>query len=321
MNFDKLKKVLEEKRSFVLVCHIDPDGDAIGSLSALAEALESLDKVVYRVCKDHIPDIFNFLANSSLIQSHWPEPPVIGFDAIILLDNGDFRRTGFTEEILSAKNRNIPIINIDHHPKNDLWRVANINCADDSVSSTCEILYDILTDFGYEINNSIATSLLAGIFYDTGSFQHQNTTQKVLEITSELLKKGAKLKTISQKMVNARSLALFKLWGIALRRLTVNAQYGISYSILTQKDLKETDATEEEISGLVSLLNTNASSKAALLLYETGDGKIKGSLRTENDHLNLSKFAELLSGGGHRKAAGFTISGEMKENGTNWKIT
>ena len=331
MNFDKLKKVLEEKRSFVLVCHIDPDGDAIGSLSALAEVLESSDKVVYRVCKDHIPDIFNFLANSSLIQSHWPEPPAPraratsesmtgGFDAIILLDNGDFRRTGFTEEILSAKNRNIPIINIDHHPKNDLWRVANINCADDSVSSTCEILFNILTDFWYEINNSVATSLLAGIFYDTGSFQHQNTTQKVLEITSELLKKGAKLKTISQKMVNARSLALFKLWGIALRRLTVNSQYGISYSILTQKDLKETAATEEEISGLVSLLNTNASSKAALLLYETGDGKIKGDLRTENDHLNLSKFAELLSGGGHRKAAGFTITGGIEASDGKWRI-
>ncbi|MDO8444294.1 MAG: bifunctional oligoribonuclease/PAP phosphatase NrnA [bacterium] len=316
-SYSKLKTILEEKRSFVLVCHVDPDGDAVGSLAAFAEVLESRGKKVYRICKDPVPEIFNFLTGANLIENKWPRD----FDAVILLDNGDFRRTGFTEEILSAKKRNIPVINIDHHPKNDLWRVAKINCADDSVSSTCEILYGILTRLGYEINNSIATSLLTGIFYDTGSFQHANTTEKVLEITSELLKKGAKLKIISQKLVNARSMALFKLWGIALGRLNVNEKYEISYSILTQKDLEKTNATEEEIFGLVNLLSTNASSKVALLLYETGDGKIKGSLRTENDCLNLSKFAAFLNGGGHKKAAGFTISGEMKNDGAIWKIT
>lgn len=307
---------MSEKRSFVLVCHVDPDGDAIGSIAALSEVLESHGKKVSRICKDPVPEVFNFLANTNLIENKWPHD----FDAVILLDNGDFRRTGFTEEILSAKKRNIPVINIDHHPKNDLWRVAKINCADDSVSSTCEILYGILTSLGYEINNSIATSLLTGIFYDTGSFQHANTTEKVLEITSELLKKGAKLKIISQKLVNARSMALFKLWGIALGRLNVNEKYEISYSILTQKDLEKTNATEEEIFGLVNLLNTNASSKVALLLYEAADGRIKGSLRTENDAVNLTKLAEFLGGGGHKKAAGFTVEGSIKNDGANWKI-
>lgn len=316
MNYSKLKTILSEATSFVLVCHVDPDGDAIGSMAALGETLESQGKKVYRICKDLVPEVFNFLTGTNLIENKWPS----GFDAVILLDNGDFHRTGFTEEILLSKNKNIPIINIDHHPKNDIWRLAKVNCADDSVSSTCEILYDILASFSWEINNSVATALLTGIFYDTGSFQHANTTTKVLEITSELLKKGAKLKLISQKLVNARSMALFKLWGIALSRLSVNEKYRVSYSVLMQKDLEKTNATEDEIFGLVNLINTNADSKAALLLYETADGRIKGSLRTENDTVNLTKLAELLGGGGHKKAAGFTISGEIKSDGMSWKI-
>ncbi len=316
MNLTKLQKILAEKEGFVLVCHIDPDGDAIGSMMALAEILESQGKKVTRICKDPVPVFFNFLAGADLIKNVWKAD----FDAIILLDNGDFRRTGFQSEILAAKNKQIPIINIDHHPKNDLWRIAKINCVDDSASSTCEILAEILTGLGYEINNSIATSLLTGIFYDTGGFQHANTTPKVLEITSELLKKGAKLKIISQKLVSARSMALFKLWGIALSRLTVSQKYGISYSILTQKDLEKTNATEEEIFGLVNLLNTNADSKAALLLYEAENGKIKGSLRTENDAINLTRLAEFLGGGGHKKAAGFTVGGRIKISGDKWTI-
>lgn len=316
MNLEKLKKIFDESGRFVLVCHQDPDGDAIGSLSALAQALEANGKEVVRVCKDPVPDLFSFLLERATVSTVWPE----NFDVIVLLDNGDFRRTGFQAEILAAKKAGIPVVNIDHHPKNDLWRVAKVNCADPAVSSTCEIVYDILTDFKHDITNSIATALLAGIFYDTGSFQHKNTTTKVLEITGELLRKGAKLKTISNRLVSARSFALFKLWGIALDRLTVNEKYKISYSVLTQNDLAETAASEEEIFGLVNLLNTNSSGDATLLLYETADGKIKGSLRTEKDNLNLTKLASLFCGGGHRKAAGFSLTGKIKAVGKGWEV-
>jgi len=316
MNYSKLKQILEERQKFVLVCHIDPDGDAIGSVVALAEALESQGKQVYRVCKNVVPGVFEFLAGQHSFQTEWP----IDFDAIVLLDNGDFRRTGFSEEISKAKSRSVPIVNIDHHPKNDIWRLVKVNCADSTASSTGEMLYRIFTEFDWKITNTIATALLAGIFYDTGSFQHQNTTPKVLEMTSDLLSHGAKLKLIAQKMVNDRSFSLFKLWGVALSRLAVNKKYGISYSIITQQDLIETEATEAEIFGLVNLLNTNAESRLTMLLYESVDGKIKGSLRTEGSDLNMSKFAARLGGGGHRKAAGFTVEGRIEFIGNHWSI-
>lgn len=315
-SFLRLKDVLEEKESLVLVCHVDPDGDAIGSLCALGWVLEAKGKKVSLVSKDQIPEVFDFIDGVPKITSIWTEK----CDAIILLDNGDFRRTGFSKEILEAKKSGVSIINIDHHPKNDIWRIANINLAETKSSSTSEIIYELLIRLDFPITPSIATSLLAGIFYDTGGFQHQNTTRRVLDIAGELLRKGAKLKKISERLVSLRSIQLFKLWGIALNRMTVHPEYKISISFLTHNDLIETGASEDEISGLVNLLNTAVESRGALLLYESQDGKIKGSLRTEKDDVDMSKLATILGGGGHKKAAGFSLTGKMIENETGWKI-
>jgi phosphoesterase RecJ-like protein len=309
-SFSKLKDVLEEKESFVLVCHIDPDGDAIGSLCAMGEVLEANQKRATLVSKDNIPEIFDFIDGVCKISSEWPSK----YDAIILLDNGDFRRTGFQKEILEAKQSGIPIINIDHHPKNDIWRISNINMANIEASSTSEIIFELLERLSWKITPTVATSLLAGIFYDTGGFQHQNTSKRVLDITGELLRRGGKLKKISERLISSRSISLFKLWGIALNRLNIHPNYKISISFLTRADLAETGSKEEEISGLVNLLNTAVESRGALLLYESQDGKIKGSLRTEKEDVDMSKLATILGGGGHKKAAGFSFNGKIVKN-------
>lgn len=315
-SFSKLKDVLEEKESFVLVCHVDPDGDAIGSLCAMGEVLEANQKKVILVSKDNIPEVFDFIDGVCKISSDWPSE----YDAIILLDNGDFRRTGFQKEILEAKQAAIPVINIDHHPKNDIWRIANINMANVEASSTSEIIFELIDRLGWEVTSTVATSLLAGIFYDTGGFQHQNTSKRVLDITGELLRKGGKLKKISEKLISSKSISLFKLWGVALNRLTIHPDYKISISFLTQNDLVETGANEDEISGLVNLLNTVVESRGALLLYESQDGKIKGSLRTEKEDVDMSKLAALLGGGGHKKAAGFSLTGKIVKNKNGWEV-
>lgn len=315
-SISKIKQIFAERDDFVLVTHVDPDGDAIGSLVSLGAALKPQGKNVSLVVRDMIPSVFDFLVEGIEIVHDWPEK--IG--TIILLDNGDFRRTGFQPEIVKAKKLGAKIINIDHHPKNDLWRFVTVNHAIETASSTSEVLYRLFIELGFEITAEIATALMAGIFYDTGGFQHQNTSQEVLDIAADLLRKGAKLKKITTKMVNDRSIALFKLWGIALDRIFINEKYGISVSVLTQADLAVAQASEDDISGLIGLLNTTKESRAALLLYETADGKIKGSLRTENDEVNLTKLAGVIGGGGHKKAAGFTIGGKIIKNQNGWQI-
>lgn len=316
-SFNKLKKLLEEKGRFLLVCHVEPDGDAVGSMLAMAENLEARGKKVELICHDRLPAIFSYLAGIEKVKT---EIEYIDFDAIILLDCGDFKRTGLVKDITELKKQGIPIVNIDHHPKNDLWKIVDINYANDSASSASELVYNILVGLNYSINPSVATALLTGIFYDTGGFRHPNTTQQVLDIAADLLKRGAKLRKISDNIANSKSVSVFRLWGIALSRLRFNSALKMSISALTQADLEGCGASEDDISGLVNLLGSAPESRAALLLYETKDAKIKGSLRSDRDDIDLAKLAQALGGGGHKKASGFTISGQIMIDGDDWKV-
>ena len=316
-SFNKLKKLLEDKERFLLVCHIEPDGDAVGSMLALGESLRDRGKSVRTVCMDLVPNILSYLNGSESIQK---TTEFEDYDAIILLDNGDAKRTGFVQELNQARELGIPIVNIDHHPKNDLWKIVDINYANEKVSSASELVYNIVVGLSYDITPSIATALLTGIFYDTGGFRHSNTSEIVLGIAADLLRRGAKLKKISENIANSKPVNVFKLWGIALNRLKINQRYGITVSVVSLVDLERCGAAEEDVSGLVNLLSGAPESKAALLLYETKDGKIKGSLRTDRDDMDLALLAQVLGGGGHKKASGFTILGRLEIDEDRWKI-
>jgi phosphoesterase RecJ-like protein len=316
-SYSKLQKLVNSQDKFVLICHVEPDGDSIGSMLALGEGLSGFGKEVSYVCKDVVPPTFNFLVEGANIQDGLV---LDGDAAIILLDNGDMRRTGFVEELQIAKADGVVIVNLDHHTKNDLWRFVSINYADETASSTCEIVYRLFLGFGWQITPRIATLLLSGLYNDTGGFRHPNTSDAVLILASELLKKGGKLKRIAENIENSKSVALFKLWGIALDRLRLNEKLGLSYSLITQADILRAGATEDDISGLVNLLNSAPESKAALLLYESETGKIKGSLRTERDDIDLAELARYLGGGGHKKAAGFSLDGRIEKVDGEWRV-
>lgn len=309
-SFSKLKDIFSKGENFLLICHEQPDGDALGAILALSEGLKNNGKKTLMVCIDKIPKIFSFLHGVEQIKRDF----LIGdFDAVVLLDNGDLRRTGFPDRILKIRERGIPLVNIDHHPKNDLWKCVTINYVNDSASSSSELVFEILNGLNWKITPTIATSLLTGIFYDTGGFQHTNTSTFVLTAVSELLNKGAKLKIISESISSSHSNSItrLKLWGIALNRLLINEKYGIASTFLLRKEIEKLNASDEEVSGLVNLINAVPETQIALLLYETADGKIRGSLRTEKDSVSVSKLADLLGGGGHKKAAGFSLAGKI----------
>jgi phosphoesterase RecJ-like protein len=316
-SFNKFKSAILNNEKFLLIDHVDPDGDCLGSLLAFKIFLEGLGKTVTAVCKDNIPAIFQFLPDCDKIKSDYLAG---NHDAVVLLDNGDSRRTGFSERLAKIRSARIPIINIDHHTKNDLWKLASINLATENASSTAELIYDIIAGFSEVLTPNIATCLLCGIYYDTGSFKHSNTNQKVLDMASDLLSHGAKLKAISSNVLVTKSVPMLKLWGIALNRITISEKYGITSAIILKKDIEEAGASEDDVSGLVNLINAIPEAKVSLLLYETSDGKIKGSLRTEKDGVDVSKLANVLGGGGHKKAAGFMIDGKIVQDRSWWKV-
>lgn len=315
--FEDFSKIVREKSKFLLIGHEQPDGDAIGSLLAMRKYLVDMNRKVKMVVVDEVPQIFSFLANIDKIGNDF----LLGdFDAIVLVDNGDLKRTGFWKRVNQAKGSKIPIINFDHHPGNDVWKIATLNIADPDASSTCEIIYDFFMHDNYPITTEVATSLLLGIYGDTGGFQHPNTSKSVMLIASELLNKGAKLKKIASSVSQSRSVKMLRLWGSAIDNMFEYKKSGLIISVITKKDIERIGASEEEISGLVNLLNTATEAKASMLIYETLDGKIRGSLRTDRDDIDVSALAKYLGGGGHKRASGFSLLGALSKSVSGWQI-
>jgi len=307
----------KENDKFLLIAHERPDGDTIAAILAMSKLLRSLDKKVTAVSHDGVPEVFQFLNGWQKVRGDFL---LADYQAIILLDNGDLKRTGYLDRILLAKSRGIPIINIDHHPKNDIWKIAKVNIVNEKASSTCEIIFDIYKKLEIEIDRDTATALLTGIYTDTGGFQHSNTAPETLGIISNLLSKGASLKLISDNISNYRSVAMLKLWGIVLDRIEYRNDLKLVYSVITRKDMKNCGAKEEDLAGVVNLISSIPGEQATLLLYELPDGKIKGSLRTESSKVDVSRIAEIFGGGGHKKASGFIVKGKLKKMEGGWKI-
>jgi phosphoesterase RecJ-like protein len=167
----------------------------------------------------------------------------------------------------------------------------------------------------------MTTFLMLGILGDTGSFQHSNTTPRVMEIASTLLKKGAPLSKIIETAFANKNISTLKLWGKAFERAKINPQNGLIISVLTQTDLEECSAGSEDIAQVASILNTVPDTKFALILSERGDGIVKGSLRSEEyKGVDVSKIAARFGGGGHKLASGFEIKGKLQETENGWKI-
>jgi phosphoesterase RecJ-like protein len=315
--FDRVINLFVKFEKILLVIHQSPDGDAIASSLALARALLKLNKIVAIVSKDPVPATFQFLPDSDTIgqdffQGDW--------DLIVVMDCGDLKRTGFPTRIKDFASRRKRLINIDHHPKNDLHKIANINLFDTTASSTGEIVARIIDGLNINIDKEIATCLLTALYTDTGGFKHSNTSQKTLELASRLMLKGARLKTITQHISNTKTVSSLKLWGVVLSRLHNNRDLNMMVSLITQKDLKECAATFEDLAGAVNLIGSVPGTKVAMLLAEQNDGQIKGSLRTEADNVDVSKIAQIFGGGGHKKASGFLIHGKIFKDRSKWRI-
>ncbi len=301
----------------VIITHEKPDGDAIASLIALNVIIKTNSPAsICLVNKDGVPPVFHFLPGVSDIQSDF-----IGGDAdlIITLDCGDIRRTGFGERLQQLVHHGIPLINIDHHGKNDLHRLATLNIVDQQAASTTHILFNLSVALAIPLNPSLATVLLTGLYTDTGSFQHAVTTPEVLQIAAKLLAHGARLKDLHHHLTQSRPVPMLKLWGITLERMKVYAN-GLVVSVVTQQDLHKTGATEEDLAGVLTMLEATPVCRVVLLLSELSDGTIKGSLRSNNSRVNVAKIAKVFGGGGHERASGFVFPGTLKVDKKQWNV-
>lgn len=297
-----ITQAIHNSRTILIASHIQPDGDAIGSMLALGVALKSMGKSVTLYNESPIPAIFRFLPSIKLVVDHVGD--LNAYDLAIILDCGDLGRIGKLSETIGV----VPvIINIDHHPTNTEFGTHVM--VDKKACATAELVYHLLKDLNAPINPTMANALYTAILTDTGSFLFQNTNSAAFSISSEMVAKGADPYIVAQSVYATYSLGRLKLLNMVLDTIEISENGKLSTMFLSQKMLMETGTQLEDIYGLVNYAKHIEDVQVAALIREThpgvnGQGTYHVSLRS-NGSVDVSKIASQLGGGGHCNAAGF----------------
>lgn len=308
------RDLLHGSERVLATTHRHPDGDALGSLLAVARALTTVGKSVTAHTPDAPPATFRFIPGfTDVTQS---VDPVRTFDLVVALDHTELARTNLASELLEAR---IPVVGIDHHATSD--RRATVVFVEPDAAATCEILAELLPALALPVDAGTATCLLTGLMTDTGSFQHPNTSARVLEAAARLLERGADLRAVVSATNGQRSLASLRIIGRALERLHANPETRAAISFVTHEDLRECGASVDDLTGVVNLLNSIPEASFSLLLTEYEHGKLKGSLRSDADKaVDVSAIAKRFGGGGHALASGFEVAGRLVRGAEGWRI-
>ncbi|MBN1811071.1 MAG: bifunctional oligoribonuclease/PAP phosphatase NrnA [Anaerolineae bacterium] len=286
----------------LLICHISPDGDAIGSMVGLGRVLRQMGLAPTLVCSDPIPHTLSFIPGSDEIVNEADAP----FDLVIALDSSDVERLGHFPKLPGFAD--VPLLNIDHHLTN--LRFGDVDLVDSQASSTAEIVLQLLEVLAAPLDADTATALLAGIVADTRGFRTNNVTPQVMEAALRLMKAGASLPYVSLHALDSRPTAAVHLWGMALAQLQIEDR--VIWTNITLAARHETGYTGSGDAGLVSFLISAEDADAAAVFVECDDRRVEIGLRAKPG-FDVAWVALQLGGGGHALAAGCTLPGPLEE--------
>jgi bifunctional oligoribonuclease and PAP phosphatase NrnA len=292
---------LQQAQRILLITHVSPDSDAIGSALGMTHALRTLGNAprVAPSCADAIRDRFDNLPGHTEVVTQASGK----FDLVVALDCGDELRLG-------SVWANLPdpkpfLINIDHHISNT--RFGQINWIDPSAASTAEMVLQIVDQLNVPLNHDIAICLLYGIVGDTLGFRTPNTTPRQLQYAERCMEAGASLYESIDQQFNRRSQALVCLWGKAINVMKIKDRIAYTAVSKAMRDACGMGVADLNLSSF--LVSMNEVDRAAVLV-EKDDGQVEISLRAKQGH-NVSNAAVALGGGGHAAAAGATIAGPL----------
>lgn len=280
----------------------------MGSATAFHDYVTKLGKPAVIFCATPLSTKLNFVPQQTSVLNDpalFKDPQI---DTIVILDSGDLRYAGVDVHL---KNHPATIIDIDHHATNQKY--GHFNLVIPTAASTTEILFHYFRHIGFPIDKNVATSLLAGLATDTMNFTNGATTSSALAASGELILCGGNFNLVTTKTLKNQSISSLKLWGKALSRLQNDERLNLTYTFITQADLKELGIGESESQGISNFLNNLENTTITLILTETTDKKVKGSFRTTKDGVDVSALAKKWGGGGHKKAAGFTADGTIDQ--------
>jgi phosphoesterase RecJ-like protein len=294
---------IEKANRVLVIAHIDPDGDAIGSLTAMGQGLQQLGKRVMLVCDDAVPQRFQYLPMAGEVRRA-PNANT-NYDLVIAVDCADESRMGWAYATLPEPKPSLA--NIDHHLTNT--RFGAFNVIDPDASSTAEILYRFLIDSGVTITPGIAESLLTGVVTDTMGFRTSNVTAATLRTAADLVDAGGDIAAISLQALHQRPLATAKMWGIGLGKMKLAE--GLLWTTISREEMQSAGIEgSPSSSGLVNFLADVDVAVMGVVLSEMPDGTVRVTMRSRPPY-NVAEVAIQFGGGGHALAAGCTLDGPL----------
>jgi bifunctional oligoribonuclease and PAP phosphatase NrnA len=286
----------------LMLGHVHPDADVLGTLLALGLALEARSWSVIYGGPHPSPDLLAFLPG---VERYRTLDRLDGrFDVVVLTDCPNPQRTeGLIDQARSAGK---VVVNIDHHPDNR--RYGHVNWIDVTAAATGEMVYELLSALRVPLTPAIATNLYTAIHTDTGSFRYSNVTTRTFTIAAALVAAGARPELVSESLYERRAPDALHWLGEALARVEVSEDGRVGWLALPAGAVPERIVESEE---LVNYPRSVASVRVACLLREL-DGTVKVSLRGKGD-VDVQKIAAQFGGGGHVNAAGCTVAGPLSE--------
>lgn len=290
---------LKDAHDVLVVSHIRPDADAVGSMLGLGLALQNAGKNVQMVLSEPVPLSFRFLPGSDQIRRRAEGP----FDTIIVVDCSELSRVGAALDGYSK-----PDICIDHHATN--LSFAALNFVLSHSVATAAVLAEYLPVWGYQITPPVAQALLSGLIGDTIGFRTSNMTADTLRLAAKLTEAGADLHDVYDRTLVKRSFQAVRYWGQGLGRL--QRDEWIAWTSLTLEDRKLVGYTGNDDADLVNMLSGIDGAHVVVIFVEQYAGKVKISWRSQ-DGTDVSKIALQFGGGGHRAASGAEVTGKLAE--------
>jgi len=303
MNDDALLKSLGLSRCIALIAHVMPDGDTLGSCLALGRILSLQGKIVDLYCQDGYPHVYSFLHGIDKFRK--PEGACVEYDLCVAVDCSDLGRLGKCSIIFEHSRQTA---NIDHHISNTHF--AGINRVESGAAATGEIIFQLFTEMGTSPDRIAAEALYTAICTDTGTFSFSSTTPRSYRIAAELLETGISVEDITSRLYRSHRPERIRLLGKALGSLELLADNQAAILKITRDMLDECGADDSDTENIINYARDIQGVELGILLKETKDG-IKASFRSK-ERIDAASLAGHFGGGGHKRAAGASIDGDMQ---------
>ena len=299
----KLETMIDQAGKIVILGHVNPDGDCVGSCLAVYNYIKEWDSSrAVTVRLERVPSKFSYLSGFDAIETEAGEET---YDLCICLDSSDEERLG---DFKSCFDRSAKTICIDHHITNRGY--AQENVIDGHASSACEVVYGQLDE--RRISKRVAECIYTGIIHDTGVFKYSNTSRKTMEIAGRMMEKGIDFGTIVDGSFYKKTYMQSQILGRALLESITFLDGRCIFSVVRKKDMDFYGVEKSDLDGIVDQLRVIDGIECAIFLYETGIHQFKVSLRS-NSIVDVSRIAAYFGGGGHVRAAGCTMSGSVHD--------